>query len=213
MVTEKESHSDVHKECSPLEASAASSLPTMQLPKHALGSDDDDSNGGNEPDVSCSVSEGEGNAVTLLSSLPQENEDDVLLQLPSRTRHGGDGGADCDSESENSSTGSIEDELEDLSLHNKLHQPHRDGSDQDGGQPDSLSVATITVTSNSYIHGENGSDRVRHLVKRSISKKRKQQQRQAKPKKETKAPLAAGRRSKKTNRNAIKHSMDTTTIF
>jgi hypothetical protein len=106
---------------------------------------------------------------------------------------------------------SVEGELEDLSLQNKLHQPHRDRADgghqQKVDTPDSAST-TLTSTTNSYLYGENASDRVRHLVKRSVSKKKKQLQRQTRPRKETKAPTPAGRRSKKTNRNVLKHSMD-----
>ncbi len=198
---------DVPKESLALEASGTSlPLPTSQLPKQAVDSDSESSNGGNEPDVSCSGSEGGGNY-----SFPQDQSEPQLLQLPSRptTRHDSD--HNSESESETSSGESVEDELEDLSLQNKLQQPHRDRAN-DGRQndTDSLSVAstTLTSTTNSYLYGQNASDRVRHLVKRSISKKKKQLQRQTRPKKETKAPTSAGRRSKKTNRNVLKHSMD-----
>lgn len=199
-------HQDIPKESSLLEASSTSPLPTVQLPKQAMDRDSESSNGGNEPDVSCSGSEGGGHY-----GLPQDQSEPKLLQLPSRPtkKHGDDHSSE--SESESSSVESVEDELEDLSLQNKLHQPHRDTAD--GGQQkdtDSLSVAstTLTATTNSYLYGENASDRVRHLVKRSISKKKKQLQRQTRPKKETKAPTPAGRRSKKINRNVVKHSMD-----
>ena len=198
----------VPKESSPLEASGTTSpLPTLLPPKQAVDNgDSESSNGGNEPDVSCSGSEGGGSY-----SLPQDQSEPQMLQLPGRltTRHGSD--HNSESESETSSIESVEDELEDLSLQNKLHQPHRDRAG-DGQQKDtdSLSVAstTLTSTTNSYLYGENASDRVRHLVKRSMSKKKKQLQRQTRPKKETKAPTQAGRRSKKTNRNVLKNSMD-----
>ena len=200
-------HQDIPQESSLLEASGTTSpLPTAQLPKQAMDRDSESSNGGNEPDISCSGSEGGGN-----HGIPQDLSEPKLLQLPSRlTKEHGDDHSSV-SESESSSTESVEDELEDLSLQNKLHRPHRDRADG-GHQKDTdlLSVAstTLTSTTNSYLYGENASDRVRHLVKRSISKKKKQLQRQTRPKKETKAPTPAGRRSKKINRNAVKHSMD-----
>ena len=204
-------HQDIPKESSLLEASSTPSpLPTAQLPKQAMDRDSESSNGGNEPDVSCSGSEGGGGHY----GLPQDQSEPKQLQLPSRLtkKHGDEHSSESsESEGESSSAESVEDELEDLSLQNKLHRPHRDRAD--GGQQkdtDSLSVAstTLTSTTNSYLYGENASDRVRHLVKRSISKKKKQLQRQTRPKKETKAPTPAGRRSKKINRNVVKHGMD-----
>jgi hypothetical protein len=84
---------------------------------------------------------------------------------------------------------------------------NRDTISSGADAPDSAST-TLTSTTNSYLYGENASDRVRHLVKRSVSKKKKQLQRQTRPRKETNAPTPAGRRSKKMNRNVLKHSMD-----
>lgn len=226
-----------HLESSSVEASAACpsitisfqgasgtspSFPTIQLPQ-TQGSSGDESNGGNEPDISASVSESEGAGLHPQSSdnLPcGARVCDSLLKLPSRTAHshGGDHRSNLkpsESESESSPTELVEDELEDLSLKNKLHQPHRD-EDRDqllkDGKSESLSTATTSppISTNTYLYGENASDRVRHLVKRSISKKRKQQQRQSRPKRETKTPLARGRRSKKSNRNSMKHGVDAT---
>ena len=189
---------------------------TLQLPVHAGGSSGEESNGGNEPDISASVSESEGNPP--LENLPHHHDDALLQQLPKRTGpaagdHGNGRGSENesgDSSSEEEEDGRGEDGLEELSRQNKLHRPHRDKSGGGGqdDQSDSLSVTTTLSTTNSYLYGENAGDRVRHLVKRNISKKRKQQQRQGRPKKETKAPTAAGRRAKKTNRNVIKQSMD-----
>ena len=211
-------HQDVaEEESSLLEAALGTSspLPTVQLPKlqaSTMDRDSESSNGGNEPDVSCSGSEG-GGGCRLSRDL--QSEQAHLLQLPitGRLTAKHDNDHNSESESESSSVESVEDDLEDLSLQNKLHRPHRDRADHGGQQkdtPDSSSVAstTLTSTTNSYLYGENASDRVRHLVKRSLSKKKKQLQRQTRPKKETKAPTPAGRRSKKTNRNVIKHSVD-----
>ena len=202
-------HQDVpHKEESPLHEvrGTSSPLPTAQLPELDLCEDRD--SGGNEPDVSCSGSELEGGGGGNIFS--QDQSEPQLLQLPvSRlltAKHDNDHSGESGSES--SSVESVEDELglEDLSLQNKLHRPHRDMTGDGGQQIDSLSVAstTLTSTTNSYLYGENASDRVRHLVKRSISKKKKQLQRQSRPK-ETKGPTPAGRRSKKMNRSAVKH--------
>ena len=238
---EELSHLDASKECLSVGASAAclsiatsfqgasgtsSSLPTIQLPPtHApQGSSGDESNGGNEPDVSASVSESEGAGLHPPSSdnLPCRMYDS-FLKLPSRMTHshGGDHRSnlkpsESESESESSPTELIEGELEDLSLQNKLHQPHRDRDrdQQKDGKSESLSTTTTSpsISTNSYLYGENANDRVRHLVKRSMSKKRKQQQRQVRPKRETKTPLAVGRRSKKLNRNSMKHSVDATLL-
>ena len=213
-VTVASQHQDVAKESSTLETTSAqaSSLPTVQLPQQqpaVVDSDNESSNGGNEPDISCSASEGGGGG----NDLPQDQSEMLQLRLPSgATRHGSDHNSESESESESSSVESVQDELEDLSLMNKLRQPHRDRVDDHQKDADSASVATTTAstTTNSYLYGENASDHVRHLVKRSISKKKKQQQRQSRPKKETKAPTPAGRRSKKTNRNVVKNSMDVT---
>ena len=201
-------------------------LPAIQLPStHAAqGSSEDESNGGNEPDISASVSESEA------AGLQPQSSDNLpcgmgysLLQLPSRMAHSHCGDhrsnlkpSESESEggSESSPTELVKGELEDLSLQNKLHRPHRD---QDRDQleetkSDSLSttMTSPSISTNSYLYGENASDRVRHLVKRSMSKKRKQQQRQCRPKRETKAPLAGGRRSKKLNKKSVKLSMDAT---
>lgn len=211
-------HQDTPKEESSvlLEASGTESLlPTVQLRKKQdmdRARESESSNGGNEPDVSCSGSEGGGYRFSQdLSSVPQTR----LLQLPTTrltaaaAKH--DDNHSSESESESSSVDSaIEGELEDLSLQNKLHRPHRDRADGGHHTADSSSIVstTLTSTTNSYLYGENASDRVRHLVKRSVSKKKKQLQRQTRPRKETKAPTPAGRRSKKTNRNVLKHSVD-----
>lgn len=216
------------------EASAAAasspSIPTIQLPpqeKPPLASSGEESNGGNEPDISASVSEGEGNSFLQSTDItPSPCSEARLLPLPGRRAvppagdHGNDPAHLSDSdESENGSSENDvkeeeKDDLEELSCLNRLHRPHRDkgGRDkQDNVQSDSLSITTTTTTvTNTYLYGENASDRVRHLVKRSISKKRKQQKRQSRPKKETKAPSGAGRRSKKVNRSVIKHSVDAT---
>ena len=191
-------------------------LPTAQLRKKPEDVDrareSESSNGGNEPDVSCSESEGGGYRLSQdLSSVPQTR----LLQLPTSrltaaaAKHDDDHSSESESES-SSVDSAIEGELEDLSLQNKLHRPHRDRADGSRHTADSSSIAstTLTTTTNSYLYGENASDRVRHLVKRSVSKKKKQLQRQTRPRKETKAPTPAGRRSKKTNRNVLKHSVD-----
>ena len=190
-------------------------LPTAQLRKKQdmdRARESESSNGGNEPDVSCSGSEGGGYRLSQdLSSVPQTR----LLQLPTTrltaaaAKHDDDHSSESESES-SSVDSAIEGELEDLSLQNKLHRPHRDRADGGCHTADSSSIAstTLTTTTNSYLYGENASDRVRHLVKRSVSKKKKQLQRQTRPRKETKAPTPAGRRSKKTNRNVLKHSVD-----
>ena len=213
LMVDQVSQLDISKEVPPRGTSAvppciitgaSSSVPTLQLPVDSSG---EESNGGNEPDVSASVSESEGNITS-----GNLHQDDGLLPLPRRSSQPSNhGNGSDDSESESSlSEESGQEELEDLSQQNQLHRPHRDKTRNNDVQSDSPSVATTLSTTTSYLHGENASDRVRHLVKRTISKKMKQRQRQGRPKKETKAPTAAGRRGKKTNRNAVKHSMDTT---
>lgn len=186
----------------PLITGASPSVPTLQLPVDSSG---EESNGGNEPDVSASVSESEGNITS-----GNLHQNDGLLPLPRRSSQPSNHGNGSDDSESSLSEESGQEELEDLSHQNHLHRPHRDKTRNDDVQSDSLSVATALSTTTSYLHGENASDRVRHLVKRTISKKMKQRQRQGRPKKETKAPSAAGRRGKKTNRNAVKQSMDTT---
>ena len=95
------------------------------------------------------------------------------------------------------------------------HAPQGSSGDESNGgnEPDvsaSGSETSPSISTNSYLYGQNASDRVRHLVKRSLSKKRKQQQREGRPKRETKTPLVRGRRSKKSNRNSMKHNVDAT---
>ena len=242
-MVEKVSHLDLSKEGTSVGASAAAaaspcvstlpqgtsatppSLPTIQLPHvQARGSSGEESNGGNEPDISASVSESEGTGLLH----PQSSDNfpykapEGLLHLPNRTAQslGGKRGEgelksnESESESESSSTEFVEGDLEDLSQQNKLHRPHRDrrrdqSEDTKSGSL-STTTASLSISANSFLYGESASDRVRHLVKRSVSKKRKQQQRQGRPKRETKAPSAGGRRSKKSNRNVVKHSVDTT---
>ena len=230
-MVEKASHLDISKECPPLGTSVTSpsvsnlpmgtsavaspSIPTIQLPVQSRGSSGEESDGGNEPDVSASVSESEGNAPLVQSSdRLRRSQNEALLQPSRKTRdHGNDPNHSESDESENSSSESVEEEVEQLSRQNKLHRPHRDkvggaDGDKDDVQSDSLSITTTTM-SNSYLYGENASDRVRHLVKRSVSKKKQERQRKSRPKKETKAPSAMGRRSKKLNRTVVKQTLDT----
>lgn len=68
--------------------------------------------------------------------------------------------------------------LRDMSSENKVHQPFRDDTDIAGAPP-----------SASYIHGNIGT--VRHLVKRSLVKRRKQHVRATRPNKDSR--LGAGK--------------------
>ena len=84
--------------------------------------------------------------------------------------------------------------LEDLSLLNKAHQPHRDQKKTDD------------LSSSSYL--DPGSQAtVRQLVKMSVVKKRKGIQKHSRAKREVKVPTNAGQRATKKNRDAIRQAV------
>ena len=118
-------------------------------------------------------------------------------------------------------------ELEDLRLQNKSRLPYRDlGVQLEANQQgvivfivhvyicmhtrihihtriDALDAQSKTTTS--YLQNK---EAVKILVKRGLEQKRKGHMRQNRPKREGRAPLASGRRSKKSNRHDVKHTLD-----
>lgn len=103
--------------------------------------------------------------------------------------------------SESSETSSSpQEELQKLSLQNRTFQPHRDHR----ATPEDAQ-STLSTASSSYLENKIA---VRQLVKRSVARKWKQQQRHSRPRKVTRAPTAAGRRSKKDSRTVVKQEID-----
>ena len=99
----------------------------------------------------------------------------------------GDGGA------------AIADDLGNLSLNNRAYRPHRDQKASHGGVEAEGELPVHT----SYLHGNR--ETLRMLVKKSITKKHKQQTRQTQPKRDSRSVCT---RSNKTKRGAMKDALD-----
>ena len=103
-------------------------------------------------------------------------------------------GSDQDEEGDASCEASPSEDLQNLSLQNKTYQPHRD---KRRAHIDSTAQTLAAATS---CGGEQA--RIRQLVKRTVAKKRKQQQRHLRPNKVATNSTAV-RRSKKSSRRAV----------
>jgi len=105
-----------------------------------------------------------------------------------------EGGRDKDEGGDASCEASPSEDLQNLSLQNKRYWPHRDKRERGETTPQTLTAAASI--------GESDQGRIRLLVKRTVAKKRKQQQRHLRPNRVTNNSTAV-RRSKKSSRRAV----------
>lgn len=105
-----------------------------------------------------------------------------------------EGGRDKDEGGDASCEASPSEDLQNLSLQNKRYRPHRDKRERGETTPQTLTAAASI--------GESDQGRIRLLVKRTVAKKRKQQQRHLRPNRVTNNSTAV-RRSKKSSRRAV----------
>lgn len=92
----------------------------------------------------------------------------------------------------------ITEDLGHLSLHNKAYRPHRDASASHKEKADGEAPAGT-----SYLHGNR--ETLKMLVKKSITKKHKQQARRTQPKRDSRSVCT---RSNKSKRGAMKDALD-----